>query len=38
MPVSEIRNNAAKGKIKLGGCGIEDYDMKDRYCNDCKHE
>ena len=38
MPGTKMQDDAAIGKIKLGGCGIKDYDMNDRYCNDCEHE
>ena len=38
MPGTKMQDDAAIGKIKLGGCGIKDYDMKDRHCNDCEHK
>tara|TARA_B100001094_G_C18115019_1_gene763459 strand:- start:343 stop:600 length:258 start_codon:yes stop_codon:yes gene_type:complete len=38
MPGTKMQEDATMGKIKLGGCGIKEYDMNDRYCNDCEHE
>ena len=38
MPGPEMQKKYYEGKIKLGGCSIEEHDMTDRYCNDCEHE
>ena len=37
LPGFEMREEAIKGKIHLGGCMIED-DSPDFHCNECEHE
>ncbi len=37
LPGLEMREEAVKGKIHLGGCMIED-DSPDFHCNDCERE
>ena len=37
LPGDEMREDAIKGKIHLGGCMIED-DSPDFHCNECEHE
>ena len=37
LPGYEMREDAIKGKIHLGGCVIEE-DASDFHCNDCEHE
>ena len=39
FPAPEAMEEAEKGKLKLGGCMINEIDgggMADRYCKDCK--
>ena len=36
LPGDEMREDAIKGKIHLGGCVIEE-DASDFHCNDCEH-
>tara|TARA_X000000368_G_C22682128_1_gene558738 strand:- start:35 stop:298 length:264 start_codon:yes stop_codon:yes gene_type:complete len=37
MPGTKMREDADIGKIKLGGCCIEE-NANDMYCNECNHE
>ena len=37
FPDSALLREAERGKVKLGGCVIEDP-ASDRFCQDCEHE
>ena len=37
LPGAELFKQAEAGKVKLGGCCVED-DSPEYYCNDCDHE
>ena len=37
MPGQEMQDNYYKGKIKLGGCMIDDS-APNYHCNECKYE
>jgi len=37
LPISELGMKAKEGKVKLGGCCVDNY-APEYYCKDCEYE